>query len=94
MSIEGYLDCYRITSFKTISISPRSEVKTPGKVCLPEGASLPACDIMIEEICKEIMRENAVTARTVVFPQEIVQVRLMNVSEESKLLPQVQSLES
>lgn len=30
--------------------------------------------------------ESAETARTVVRPQEIVTVRLMNVSEESKLL--------
>ena len=71
-----------ITSVKTVSIPPRSEVI----VCLPDGSSLPATDSLVEPNYNETMKDHALTARTVVRPREIVPVRLMNVSEDSKLL--------
>ena len=48
---------------------------------------LPATDSLVEPIYKETMKDHALTAaRSVVRPREIVPVRLMNVSEDSKVL--------
>ena len=50
LSIEGFLGCYRITASKTVSIPPRSEMIVPGKVCVPEGSTLPVGESIIEPL--------------------------------------------
>jgi hypothetical protein len=69
-----------------VSIPPRSEVIIQGKVCLPDGLDPPKCDGIVEPICKEIINKSTLTARAMVRPRENVPVRLMNVSEEAKVL--------
>lgn len=83
MTIEGLLGCYRITAAKTVSITPRSELIVPGKVCVPEGSILPYCESIIEPVDKNIKQQSTLTARTVVNLQETVPVRLMNVEQDS-----------
>ena len=86
MTVEGSLGCYRITAAKTVSIPPRSEIIVPGKVCVPEGSSLPYCESIVEPVDKSNKQHSTLTARTVVNVQETVPVRLLNIDQESKVV--------
>ena len=86
LSIEGFLGCYRITASKTVSIPPRSEMIVPGKVCVPEGSTLPVGESIIEPLYNKCRNECALTARTIVSPNETVPVRLMNTDEDAKVV--------
>jgi hypothetical protein len=86
MSIEGSLGCFRVTDVDTVSIPPRSEVIIQEKVCVPDGINLPKVDSIVEPNCKETINKSTLTAREMVHPRETVPVRLMNVSEEAKVL--------
>jgi hypothetical protein len=86
LSIEGFLGCYRITAVETVSIPPRSEGIVPGKICVPEGSTLPTCESIVEPLYGKSRNECALTARTVVSPREIVPVKLMNTEEDVKIV--------
>ena len=86
LSTEGFLGCYRMRASKTVSIPPRSEMIVPGKVCVPEGFTLPVGESIIEPLYNKCRNECALTARTIVSPNKNVPVRLMNTEEDAKVV--------
>jgi hypothetical protein len=84
LSIEGFLGCCRITDVETVSIPPRSEVIVPGKICVPEGSTLPTCESIVELLYSKTRNEYAPTARTVFSTRETVSSRLMDTVEDIK----------
>lgn len=82
--VESYIDCNRLTTIKTVSIPPRAELLTVGQVL--NDSRIPTNTCLIEPFAPGPPKEGFVTARTIVFPQETVTVRLLNVGEETKII--------
>lgn len=83
--LHGLLGVYRVVAKDSISIAPRSEVVCPGRVL----DHIPNCsETGLVEPCEELLgKDKALVAKTLIQDSEIVPVRLMNVTDDVKIIP-------
>ncbi|CAC5380851.1 unnamed protein product [Mytilus coruscus] len=81
--ILGTLGCFRVVSTESVTIPARSEIVVSGKVCLPEGQTLPKNDVLVEA-SENKGKDYILTARSLVKSNDSIPVRLMNVENEAK----------
>ena len=77
---EGISGSYKVSIVNRISIPPRTEVVTQGKICATGDGKLPARAAIIEPVEKFLRSDIGVVAKTLVRSQEIVPIRIANLS--------------
>ena len=82
----GSFGCFRVISTDTTSIPPQSEVLIKGKVCTKDSLQLQLQDSLLEPNESFIRKTDTFIGRSLVSAQEIVPVRILNLSDDTKVV--------
>ena len=83
---EGHFGCYRIAMAENINLPARTEMVVNCNVCLPKGTTMPDGDGLIEPDEGFLSSERGLVGRVLVSNDKMVPVRIMNVSNEVKVV--------
>ena len=82
----GSFGCFRVISTDTTSIPPQSEVLIKGKVCTKDSLQLQLQDSLLEPNESFIRKTDTFIGRSLVSAQEVVPVRILNLSDDTKMV--------
>lgn len=82
---KGHIGCFRVNNADTIHIPPWSEIVTSCNVCIPDKDSLSKGAGIIEGDDEFLKSERVLIGEILVFLNETVSVRFMNLSMQVKL---------
>ena len=82
----GSFGCFRVISTDTTSIPPQSEVLIKGKVCTKDNLQLQLQDSLLEPNESFIRKTDTFIGRSLVSAQEVVPVRILNLSDDTKVV--------
>ena len=86
LEFEGKIGCYRISAMHDVSLQPGTETIIEGKVH-HNGELGSTTDLAVVEPCEKFTkRDCALVARELVKPADSVPIRLLNVSDEIKVV--------
>ena len=83
---EGLFGCYRIAMAENIILPARSEMVVNCNVCIPKGTRMPDGDGLIEPDEGFFSSERGIVGKVLVSNDEMAPVRIMNVSNEVKVV--------
>lgn len=83
---KGHIGCFRVSMADTIHIPPRSEIVTNCNVCIPDKERLPEGASIIEGDDEFLKSEKGLIGKILVSNNEVVPVRLMNLSSQVQVI--------
>lgn len=83
---KGHIGCFRVSMADTIHIPPRSEIVTNYNVCIPDKERLPEGASIIEGDDEFLKSEKGLIGKILVSNNEVVPVRLMNLSSQVQVI--------
>ena len=86
LTTQGPIGCFRVSTSQICTIPPRSEIVVKGRACLGDTEKLPKGTGIIEPVEEFSRFDRALVGKTLVCSREEMPVRMMNPTDEAKVI--------